>query len=119
MKSIASLLILGLLFSGCEDTPRIYNADYTGGAIHLGNNFYVKKMSIQGVHALIQCDKDGNIIPNANIQTTNTSGKITTQVSTITPLGTKIPSKGKYTFSCDTLIECEQQISIVKQSLGE
>ena len=119
MKKLLGFVLTGFVFIGCDSYERIEKTDYRGEAIHIGNGVYVKKMYIQGVDALVQCDNEGKVLSNPNIHVSYMQGKVKKNVSTITPLGTKIPGKGKYTFSCDTLIECQQQISIVKQSLGE
>lgn len=84
MKKILGLLFIGCLiicFNGCE-TPQYddYRAteklrEYKGQPIKVAEGVYFKRVNIQGIAALLQCDKDGNIIHNQNINAADVSGK--------------------------------------------
>ena len=60
---IITVVIICLGLSGCENTPVIHNdTNYNGEAMRVAEGVYFKKVYIQGIYALLQCDKDGNII---------------------------------------------------------
>lgn len=120
MKKIVFIATIMLVFTGCESFEKNYNENYNGGAISLGNNVYVKKMYIQGVYALINCDKDGNILKNQNMNIAYTSLK--TQVSASVVSGTEtdnIIGSGTYNFKCSEINDCYNQVIVVKNSLGK
>ena len=114
---LKSLLLCSiLLFTGCDQYEKKTIDDYNGEAISLGNNVYVKKMIIQDMYALLYCDKDGNIISNNSISTHNMVGKAS--INNVT-LGVQSNDSQKYTFECDDINECYNEIMIIKKHIGK
>ena len=122
---LVSAIAVCLLLTGCSDTPTIYNnPDYRGEPIKVTEGVYFKKVYIQGMYALLQCDKDGNIIPNQNLNTGYQNGKVfestsILSVSHLTPdsVQTNSDRPNKFVFKCSELDDCLNQISVVKNSL--
>ena len=116
-KILKSLLLCSiLLFTGCDELEKKNIENYNGGAISLGNNVYVKKMIIQDMYALLYCDKDGNVISNNPISTHYMAGKV--PINSVTLVAHSNDSQ-KYTFECDDINECYNEIMIIKKHIGK
>ena len=109
MKRILTIFItsmLILLLTGCPETPTIYNnSEYKGEAMKVAEGIYFKKVYIQGMYALLQCDKDGNIMHNQNTNTGYQQGKVFVSTATITPTVTTTESNFVFNFKCDKKLE--------------
>ena len=117
LKLIATIATC-LLLVGCVETPVVYNNDnYNGEAMRIADGVYFKKVYIQGMFALLQCDKDGNITHNQNVTATYQSGKITTSTAIITP--SELSDDSKFNFKCTEITDCYNQVLIVKNSLAK
>lgn len=121
MKIIITVVLSILLFSGCQETPTVYNnSEYRGEAMKVADGIYFKKVHIQGMYALLQCDKDGNITHNQNINTGYQQGKVFVNTSVLTPTMSedKVSNVGTFTFKCTDINDCYNQVSTVKTSMG-
>lgn len=120
MKNVVRLVlavIVGLVLSGCNETPTLYNSDnYKGEAMRIADGIYLKKVYIQGMYALLQCDKNGNIIQNQNIGTGYNQGKTFISTAVITPTSTET-GDAKFNFKCSEINDCYNQVVIVKNSI--
>ena len=118
MKKLV-LLTIALLFIGCSETPVLYdNSNYKGEPIQVADNIYFKKVKIQGLHVLLQCDKDGRIIHNQNISVGYQSGKVYNNVSVLTPVNeTEVKSDINFLFKCVDINDCYNQVLVVKNSI--
>lgn len=124
MKNILKLIsttILCIILSGCEETPTVYNnSNYNGGAIQIADGVYFKKVYIQGMSALLQCDKDGNITHNQNVNTGYQQGKVFVSTAVLTPSSNSTESTdSKFNFKCSEISDCYNQVLIVKNSLNK
>ena len=123
MKRILTIFItsmLIILLTGCPETPTVYNNDnYNGEAMKIADGIYFKKVYIQGMYALLQCDKDGNVTHNQNINTRYQQGKSFVCTATITPTVTTTESNFVFNFKCTEIDNCYEQILIVKNSLNK
>ena len=121
MKNILKLIAtttLCFILSGCENTPSAYNNfNYNGEAMRVAEGVYFKKVYIQGMYALLQCDKDGNITHNQNINTGYQTGKVFTSTSVLTPSSELSDKDSKFNFNCSEINDCYDQVLIVKNSL--
>ena len=121
MKNILKLIAtttLCFILSGCENTPSAYNNfNYNGEAMRVAEGVYFKKVYIQGMYALLQCDKDGNITHNQNINTGYQEGKVFTSTSVLTPSSELSDKDSKFNFNCSEINDCYDQVLIVKNSL--
>lgn len=122
MKIIATLVLSVLLFSGCENTQTVYNSsEYRGEAMRVAEGIYFKKVYIQGIYALLQCDKDGNITHNQNVNSGYQQGRVFVNTSVLTPNvpEDKVTSNvGTFTFKCTDINDCYNQVNTVKTSLN-
>lgn len=119
-KIILSAVIALTLLAGCSETPTMYhNPEYKGEVIPIGNNIYFKKVYIQSVAALLQCDKDGNIIHNQNINTSYTNGKSQVAVSVITQKNEQSNQSSNFNFKCTDINDCYNQVLVVRNSLSK
>lgn len=120
MKNVVRLVLavmVGLVLSGCNETPTLYNSDnYKGEAMRIADGIYLKKVYIQGMYALLQCDKNGNIIQNQNIGTGYNQGKTFISTAVITPASTET-ADAKFNFKCSDINDCYNQVVIVKNSI--
>ena len=120
MKNVVRLVLavmVGLVLSGCNETPTLYNSDnYKGEAMRIADGIYLKKVFIQGMYALLQCDKNGNIIQNQNIGTGYNQGKTFISTAVITPTSTET-TDAKFIFKCSDINDCYNQVVIVKNSI--
>lgn len=116
MKKII-LVFLTFIFIGCDSVPKIRQDNYNGEPIKVAEGIYFKKMNIQYIDVLLQCDEHGNILKNQNIPVSYNSGKVKISATTLTPIQSS--SENKFNFSCVELEECYNQILIVKKSLGK
>lgn len=120
MKNVLRLVLavmVGLVLSGCNETPTLYNSDnYKGEAMRIADGIYLKKVYIQGMYALLQCDKNGNIIQNQNIGTGYNQGKTFISTAVITPTSTET-ADAKFNFKCSDINDCYNQVVIVKNSI--
>lgn len=120
MKNVVRLVLavmFGLVLSGCNETPTLYNSDnYKGEAMRIADGIYLKKVYIQGMYALLQCDKNGNIIQNQNIGTGYNQGKTFISTAVITPTSTET-ADAKFNFKCSDINDCYNQVVIVKNSI--
>ena len=120
MKNVVRLVLavmVGLVLSGCNETPTLYNSDnYKGEAMRIADGIYLKKVYIQGMYALLQCDKNGNIIQNQNIGTGYNQGKTFVSTAVITPTSTET-ADAKFNFKCSDINDCYNQVVIVKNSI--
>lgn len=107
-----------LLFIGCDSVPVIEQNNYNGGPIMVTEGVYFKKIYIQGVAALLRCDKNGNILDNQNTPISYRVGKTQSNATTLT-INQNDETKGQFNFSCSDIEDCYNQISIVKKSLGK
>lgn len=122
MKNILKIIttiIICLGFSACENTPEAYNNfNYNGEAMRVAEGVYFKKVYIQGIYALLQCDKDGNIIHNQNVNTGYQQGKVFVSSAVLTPeTNSSTGAEAKFNFKCSEITDCYNQVLIVKNSL--
>ena len=123
MKNIVKLvvaLMFGLVVVGCSETPTLYNSnDYKGESIRITDGFYLKKVYIQGIMVLLECDKEGNIIHNQPVGMGYQKGKVFENVAVITTNATNATdgNDSKYNFKCSDINDCYNQVVIVKNSL--
>ena len=122
MKNILKIItavIICLGFSACENTPSAYNNfNYNGEAMSVAEGIYFKKVYIQGIYALLQCDKDGNIIHNQNVNTGYQQGKVFVSSAVLTPAtNSSTGADAKFNFNCSEINDCYNQVLIVKNSL--
>lgn len=116
---IVSAVVICFMLSGCEETQTIYNnSNYNGGAIQIADGVYFKKVYIQGMYALLQCDKDGNITHNQNINTGYKQGKVFVNTAVLTP-SSDLTTESKFNFKCTEITDCYNQVLIVKNSLNK
>ena len=114
---LISTLTTCLLLVGCSETPTLYNSnDYKGEPMRIADGIYLKKVYIQGIYALLQCDKDGNITHNQNINVGYQEGKTFTSAAVLTVTENKTSS---FNFKCSDINECYNQVMIVKNSLNK
>lgn len=122
MKKILKLVgavVICFMLSGCEETQTIYNnSNYNGGAIRISDGVYFKKVYIQGMYALLQCDKDGNITHNQNINTGYQQGKVFVNTAVLSP-SSDLTTDSKFSFKCTEITDCYNQVLIVKNSLNK
>ena len=123
MKKLLSVLLVAvsaMVFVGCEETQTFSQGEnYKGGPIRVDEGVYFKKVYIQGIYALLQCDKDGNILKNQNISTGYQQGKVFVSASVLTPtLGNK-DTNGAFNFKCTDINDCYNQVLVVKNSMGK
>ena len=123
LKLITSITAC-LLLAGCSETPTMYdNPHYKGEPMKIAEGIYFKKVYIQGIYALLQCDKDGNIIHNQNVNTGQQQGKVFVSSSILTPsANTQMDSSSineKFNFKCSDINDCYNQVMIVKNSLNK
>lgn len=122
MKNILKLTATAVLcfaLSGCEETPTVYNSNnYNGEAMKIADGVYFKKVYIQGIYALLQCDKDGNITHNQNVNTGYQQGKVFVNASVLTP-SSDLTTDAKFNFKCTDITDCYNQVLIVKNSLAK
>ena len=122
MKNILKIItavIICLGFSACENTPEVYDSfNYNGEAMKIAEGVYFKKVYIQGIYALLQCDKDGNIIHNQNVNTGYQQGKVFVSSAVLTPeTNSSAGAEAKFNFKCSEINDCYNQVLIVKNSL--
>lgn len=118
MRKLLLVLIM-FLFVGCSDTPTLYNnGDYKGEPIKLAEGVYFKKVYIQGLYVLLQCDKEGNILSTQNVAVRYSSGKTDTHTGTISAINIENNST-TYNFKCDDINDCYSQIMTVKKVLNK
>ena len=109
-----------LILTGCNETPTIYyDQNYSGQPIRVSENLYFKQVKIQDMKALLQCDKDGNITHNQNINAGYQAGKVFVSTTTITPTIPSSESDFKFNFKCIEIDNCYEQILIVKNVLNK
>lgn len=122
MKNILKLVaatVLCVALSGCSETPVVYNNyNYNGEAIRVADGVYFKKVYIQGMYALLQCDKNGNITHNQNVNTGYQQGKVFVNASVLTP-SSDLTTDAKFNFKCADITDCYNQVLIVKNSLAK
>lgn len=120
-KLLLSISVILLIFTGCEETQSFSQGEsYKGGPIRVDEGVYFKKVYIQGLYALLQCDENGNIIKNQN--TTNikyTYGKSQIYTSVLRPDATTDETNAKFTFKCNEIEDCYNKITIVKNALDK
>ena len=118
-----SLLLLPLVITGCNNgTPTLYhNDEYKGEPIKIADGLYFKKVCIQNMYVLLQCDKDGTIIHNqsTNMNVGYQQGKAFISTATLSPTVTAPESNFTFTFKCTEIDNCYEQILIVKNSLNK
>ena len=87
----------------------------------VADGIYFKKVYIQGIYALLQCDKEGNIIHNQSINTGYQQGKVFVSSAVLTPQNTETKDldSAKFSFKCSEITDCYNQVLIVKNSLGK
>ena len=124
MKNVLKLVtgvVLCFMLSGCSDTPTLYNNNnYNGEAMKIAEGIYFKKVYIQGIYALLQCDKDGNITHNQNMNATYQNGKTAESTAVITPeISSSTGAEAKFNFKCSEITDCYNQVLIVKNSLAK
>ncbi len=114
---LISTLTACLVLAGCGETPTLYyNDNYKGEPIRVADSIYFKKVYIQGMDVLLQCDKDGNITHNQNINVEYREGKHDTSAAVLTVTENKTFS---FNFKCSDINECYNQVMIVKNSLNK
>lgn len=115
---ILALFIVTIVFTGCNETPRVYyNSDYYGEPIKVTDNLYFKQVRIQDVKVLLQCDKDGNIIHGQNINSGYKDGKVSVNTAVINLKNLNESVDVKYNFKCSDINDCCNQVIVVKNSL--
>lgn len=123
MKNILKLVAavaLCVVLSGCSETPVVYNNDnYNGEAMRVADGVYFKKVYIQGMFALLQCDKDGNITHNQNVNTGYQQGRVFVSTAVLTPTSDASDKDSKFNFKCSEITDCYNQVLIVKNSLNK
>ena len=123
MKNILKLIagaIVCVVLSGCSETPTVYyNDNYNGEAMRIAEGIYFKKVFIQGMYALLQCDKDGNITHNQNTNATYQNGKTAESTAVITPSSELSDKDSKFNFNCSEINDCYNQVLVVKNSLNK
>ena len=123
MKNTLKLItttVTSLLLVGCNKAPIVYNnSDYRGEPMKVADGIYFKKVFIQGMYALLQCDKDGNITHNQNINTGYQEGKVFTSASMLTPSSELSDKDSKFNFNCSEINDCYNQVLVVKNSLNK
>ena len=124
MKNVLKLIsgaIVCVALSGCSETPVVYNNnDYNGEAMRVADGVYFKKVYIQGMFALLQCDKDGNITHNQNMNAGYQQGKFFVSTAVLTPTSNSADSTdSKFNFKCTEITDCYNQVLIVKNSLAK
>ena len=122
MKNVLKLVtgvVLCFMLSGCSDTPTVYyNSDYRGEPMKVADGIYFKKVYIQGIYALLQCDKDGNITHNQNMNAKYQNGKTAISTAVITPeISSSTGAEAKFNFKGSEITDCYNQVLIVKNSL--
>lgn len=118
---LATAVAVCSILSGCSETPTVYNNnDYKGEAMKIAEGIYFKKVHIQGMFVLLQCDEDGNITHNQNVNATYQKSKTTTSTAIITPYSSETSdSDSKFNFKCTEITDCYNQVLIVKNSLAK
>lgn len=119
---IAVTATTAMIFTGCDTIETLNIENYNGQAIRVAEGVYFKKVYIQGVTALLQCDKDSNIIHNQNINTQYQQGKtqISASILTSTAMSTETAaSDAKFNFNCNDINDCYNKILVVKSALGK
>lgn len=114
---LMSALAICLLLAGCSETPTLYNSNnYNGEPMRIADGVYFKKVYIQGMYALLQCDKDGNITHNQNVNVGYQEGKVFTSAAVLNP---NVNQTGSFNFKCSDINDCYNQVMIVKNSLNK
>ncbi len=117
-KIILSALITMTLFTGCIETPVVYyNGDYSGQPIKVAENLYFKQVRIQDIRALLQCDKDGNIIHGQNINSSYQQGKVFANTAIVSSNNDQSNQSSNFNFKCTDINDCYNQVLVVKNSL--
>lgn len=117
MKKIF-LSALTLLFIGCSETPILYNSNnYSGEPMQIADGIYFKKVYIQGMYVLLQCDKDGKITHNQNLNAGYQEGKVFKHTAILSSSVSKVG--GNFTFKCSDINDCYNQVIIVKNSISK
>ena len=121
MKKLVLLAFIALtLFTGCNETPTVYyNGDYSGQPIKVAENLYFKQVRIQDVKALLQCDKDGNIIHGQNINAGYQQGKVFVNTAVISQSNDQANQSSNFNFKCTDINDCYNQVLVVKNSLSK
>lgn len=121
MKKLVLLAFIALtLFTGCNETPTVYyNHGYYGEPIKVADNLYFKQVNIQDVKALLQCDKDGNIIHGQNINSVHQNGKVFVNTAIISPSNEQANQLSNFNFKCTDINDCYNQVLVVKNSLSK
>ena len=124
MKNVLKLVtgvVLCFMLSGCSETPTVYNnPDYRGEPMKVADGIYFKKVYIQGIYALLQCDKDGNITHNQNMNAGYQEGKVFVSSAVLTPeTNSSTGAEAKFNFKCSEIADCYNQVLIVKNSLNK
>lgn len=114
---ILALFIVAIVFTGCNETPKIYYSDYSGEPIRVEDNLYFKQVRIQDMKVLLQCDKDGNIIHGQNINSGYQNGKVFVDTAVINLKNLNESVDVKYNFKCSDIDDCYNQVIVVKNSL--
>lgn len=113
------LVIFTLFFIGCSEIPTLYHSnDYKGEPIQIADDVYFKKVYIQGMYVLLQCDATGKIIHG---QTTNIGykeGKAYKHLAVLTTNNSEF-SEGMFTFKCSNIDDCYNQIVTAKNSMDK
>jgi hypothetical protein len=121
MKKIILLVFTALaLFTGCNETPRVYyNSGYYGEPIKVAENLYFKQVYIQDIKALLQCDKDGNIIHGQNINAGYQQGKVFVNTAIASSSNDQSNQSSNFNFKCTDIDDCYSQVLVVKNSLSK
>lgn len=88
MKKFLCLLIVAVLFGGCNIKPAQHAITQDNGVTQIGDNIYVKRIEIHYGDGLIHtiyvyCTADGAIIPNTSISTHYTNGKTQENITVV------------------------------------
>lgn len=125
IKTALLVAVTATIFTGCDMVETHHIENYNGQAIKVAEGVYFKKVYIQGVEALLQCDKDGNITHNQNISTQYPQGETQVAASVLTPTAmstTEIVEStkdAKFNFNCNDINDCYNKILVVKSALGK
>ena len=118
---LISTITACLVLAGCSETPTLYyNENYKGEAMRIADGIYFKKVYIQGMQVLLQCDKDGNITHNQNTNTGYQQGEVFVSTAVITPTSNSTDSTdSKFNFKYSEISDCYNRVLIVKNSLNQ
>lgn len=112
------LLALTLLFIGCNETPTLYKSDsYKGEPMQIADGLYFKKVRIQDMYVLLQCDKDGKITHNQNLNASYQDGKVFKHTAILSSSVSEVG--GNFIFKCSDINDCYNQVVIVKNSISK